>query len=140
MKTPLVFLIILVSVVGASSGMARDKARPPTRLWKGIVAEVSTQEEMIAVACIVRNRLEKNMTIGLVAMDRPDLDEFVAKEKPSHIAWAKKAVAVVFNNRIEDITGGSDHFEDICYRQPRWARGMKKIKQIGNVVCYRSGR
>jgi hypothetical protein len=129
---------ILTSLIFVLAALPLVAKSPPADLYKGIVGETSDYREMIAVACVVRNRLDKGMSIGLIALARPDINRFVAKEDPKYVKLAKKAVDRVFNRNLPDITMGADHFEDIHYGCPRWAKGMDKVKKINNIVCYKS--
>jgi hypothetical protein len=113
------------------------------QLWKGIVAEAvdDGRAGMYAVACVVRNRVNKGLPLGLVAMKRRDLKKFCCNQSEYKIVIAKEVVHQVFEHKGEDITGGATHFENIQkYGKPQWAYGMKKTVKIGCHTFYRKKR
>jgi len=108
-------------------------------LWMSILAEAADQgpRGMTAVACVVRNRLEKGMGTGLVAANRKDLKAFCKNQGPSNIAMAKKIVQDVFSGKQKDITNGAIFFESTDYPIPAWAKGKKVVFKYKKHIFYR---
>ena len=145
-----VFLLITVLQIILGVGFVYSTPiNHPKNLWKGIIAENTTPDsydDYYATACVVRNRLKQQMSHGLVAMKRKDLDSFV-ETNASYVksrynkdieVWAKKAVYEVFYNDAPDITGGADHYEDVeKYGEPWWAKNMTITKKAGDRTFYR---
>ena len=138
MKTPIIALVILLSIMGTVNGMARERVKPPEKLWMGLIGETQKDDYqgMLGIACCVRNRMEQGMGHGLVAMRRTDLGKLVKEAGALRCAQAKRIVEIVFNDRIEDITRGADHFESIRYRKPGWAYDMRVTCRINEHVFY----
>jgi spore germination cell wall hydrolase CwlJ-like protein len=114
--------------------IASSEPVPPQNLWKGLIAEAISEGDtgMYAVACVVRNRLDRHMSTGLVALKRKDLDKFVAREGKKAEQQAKRIVEAVFGHRGPDITNGATHYENIeKYGMPKWAKNMKMVAKIG---------
>lgn len=116
---------------------------PPDNLWKGLIAENTRTEsyaEFYATARCYRNRIEKGMTLGCVAMKRKDLDAFVS-ENVSYVKrvlkrpideWAQRAVREAFRDGSADPTNGATHYEDVeIYGLPYWAKNKKVLAKIG---------
>jgi len=87
---------------------------------------------MFAVACVYKNRLEKGMSLGCVAMLREDLDEFVARQGSRYEGMAKNIIWQVFVVGAKDVTDGATHYENIeRFGEPYWAKYMTVTKKIG---------
>jgi len=130
-----VFLIIF-----SSHCFAENNIRYPKNLWKGIIAEATSDGEkgMLAVACCVRNRLSSGMNTGLCGLKRKDLDKFVFREGKLREKQAKEIIQKVFEENATDITLGATHFECVeKYGLPKWARGMKKLVKIGSHTFFK---
>jgi len=107
-----------------------------SRLWKGIIGEAIGEGYcgMYAVACCYRNRIEKGMRLGCVALHRPDLDGFVKREGRYAEKLAKKIIRELFEADEKDITNGATHYENIeKYGTPYWV-GQDKM-----VICAKIG-
>ena len=133
----LIATIIFYSVVCFAS----PPAEPPNGLWKGLIAEAIGEKEkyksLYAVCCVVRNRLEANMTVGLVGLKRKDLDVFVKRQGKAYERMAKEIVHKVFVLNGVDTTGGSVYFENIRkYGKPKWFR-KEFVKIIGEQAYWR---
>lgn len=118
--------IALIVTLLAIAYQAKAQTAYPVDLWKGLIGEsignyqrADFDEELYAVACCVRNRLEKGMDIGLVAMKRKDINQFV-KENTDYVynktgrkvdSVAKSIVKEVFSTG-NDTTKGAVYFED----------------------------
>lgn len=112
----------------------------PSNLWRGLVAEETkgNLESYKAIASVVRNRLAKKMSTGLVALKRSDLVSFT-DENRAYILKVKKldtkklaeeAINLVFNQN-NDYVNGADHYEHTGkYKVPDWASKMKKVKVL----------
>ena len=128
-------------------------ARPslPSDLWKGLTAEDTkgNYDVYLAIASVVRNRLAKGMSHGLVALKRKDLDAFVkretdyAKTKNRDLeALTKKAIGEIQAGK--DTVDGADHYEHTgVYPTPSWAKQMKIVKVLNKgtkdeITFYRS--
>lgn len=110
----------------------------PTNLWKGLMREAVSEgyKGMYAVACCVRNRLEKGMDVGLVGLKKSNLDLFVASEKPIYRQYAQEIVKIVFQQQGRDITNGALYYDDFeAFGIPKWAKGHK-IKVLAKIGCH----
>lgn len=132
----ILILIVLLSFMQ----LAYANVQPPKDLWKGVLAESVSEgyEGMYAVTCVVKNRIEKGMSIGLSGMKRKDLDGWISKNTTeSHRKMARSLVEAVFNGK-EDITYGSTHYENLeRFGVPYWATSMKKTVKIGSHTFYK---
>jgi spore germination cell wall hydrolase CwlJ-like protein len=109
-------------------------AKLPKNFWQGLIGEgVSEGEEgMRAIAHTYKNRLANNIDLGMVALKRKDLGEFVKKQGPKYSKMAQDIVSKVFSGQDEDPTGGSTHYENVeKFGTPKWAKGMTITKKIG---------
>ena len=129
----LILLMLLVSVASAAPAY-------PDNLWQGLIGEATSEgyEGLYAVACVVRNRLEKGMDTGLVALKRPDLVTFCAKEGHSREVMAKRVVREVFELGGPDTVKGALYFENVgAFGTPKWAKGKKAVARIGKHTFYK---
>ncbi len=135
----LITVILVLTLTILPSYATTPRPKPPKDLYKGLIAEAAEDKYhgMLVVACVVRNRLDQGMDHGLVGMRRPDLDAFVTKEGEKRIAQAQRIVYVVFDLRIEDITNGATHFEDVKYKKPYWAYSMIQIGRYRSHILYK---
>ena len=134
----IVYLILFILVLFICCAHAQTTY--PKNLWKGLIAEDVSggYQGMYAVACCVRNRLNTEMNIGLVALKRKDLDRFVKKEGVKYELMAKDIVYKVFLENAPDITQGAIHYEAVeKYGLPRWALGMVRTVKIGEHTYFR---
>ena len=119
-------------------------------LWKGLIAECigepNREELMLYVACVVRNRLRKGMTHGLVGLKRKDLDEFVrqnvayirTKGGGDYEQKVKNIVEQVFQNERTDVTNGATHYENVSrYGLPYWSKNMKEVCKLKGHVFWK---
>jgi hypothetical protein len=114
---------------------------PPNNLWKGIIGEATSEGYigMYAVACVYRNRLEKGMSLGCVALKRRDLDEFVRREGRKAEFIAKSIIEEVFKENGKDITKGATHYENIQkFGIPKWAKKMVTTVFIGSHTFFKA--
>ena len=112
----------------------------PKDLWKGLIAEATSDgyRGMYAVACCVRNRLNKGMSAGLVGLKRKDLDSFVKKEGVRREKEAKDIVRQVFEENTQDVTGGAIYFECIeRYGKPSFIRNTIRTTKIGEHTFFK---
>ena len=131
-------IAILIIVLTISNYVLASNC--PNNLYKGLIAEAVSEGElgMYAVACVVRNRLSKNMNIGLVALRRKDLDKFVWKQGKRYKIMAKRIVEDIFIKNSKDITNGATHYEAIeKYGKPYWTKNMIKTCKIGIHTFYK---
>jgi len=122
---------------------AYAKQRIPEDLWKGLIAEATGEgyQGMYAVACCVRNRLNKGMNTGLCGLKRKNLDVFVQREGRKQELIAKEIVRRVFVENSPDFTNGATHYEAVeRYGIPRWAKGMIKTAKIGEHTFFKERR
>lgn len=119
--------IILLILIGT----ARAQIVLPANLWKGLIAESTKCDlaEYQAIASVVRNRLDKGMWHGLVALKRKNLDAFVAREikhNPKLEELAKRAT-----QEDQDYANRATHYEHTgVYPVPSWAKKMKVVKVL----------
>lgn len=127
-------LIAFVVVFGAVK-IARAEEYTDN-LWQGLVAEDTSgdYETYLCIASVVRNRLNKGMTIGLVALKRKNLDSFVAKECAYALKHGKDlkklsqdAIREVFSGK--NYVNGATHYEHTeVYITPNWAKNMQVVE------------
>ena len=109
-------------------------------LYKALIAEDTSgdYQTYLAIASCVRNRLNKGMTHGLVAMKRKDLDAFMKREITyAHAvknidleSQAKRAIREVFILN-KDYANGATHYEHTGkYKKPKWAKDMRIVKVL----------
>lgn len=127
---------IFIMVVGLIILLAMPKPAhaqvvAPANLWQGLVAESTKGDltEYCCIASVVRNRLNKGMWHGLVALKRHNLSAFVAREvkhSPRLEGLAKQAV-----NDTQDYANGATHYEHTgVYPVPYWAKKMTIVKVL----------
>jgi len=128
--------LFLVGLLCITSVAHADE--PP--LWKVIIGEAVSEgyEGLYAVCCVAKNRLNKGMSLGLVAANRKDLDRFVQKQGVKYERMAKEIVQLVFKERNYDSTEGATHFENLEeFPVPEWASKLKVVKKIKRHTFYR---
>ena len=137
------FFIVFLTTILITSCNRDDpvwaETTPPENLYKGLIGEAVSEgyEGMYAVACVYRNRLEKGMSLGCVALKRRDLDEFVRKQGKKYEIMAKEIVYKVFTE-TDDITKGATHYENIeRFGIPGWAKNMVRTVKIGRHTFYK---
>lgn len=143
--------ILAVVVIGRLGGLLEEKSvvmlaaenrinRYPGNLWKGVIGEAVGEgyQGMYAVTCAYRNRLNKNLPLGCVALKRKDLDQFVEKQGKKYQEMAQQIVRKVFEENSPDITKGATHYENIeKFGIPRWAKKMEVTVRIGRHTFFR---
>jgi len=111
----------------------------PSNLWQGLIAEDTRgdYQTYLAIASVVRNRLDKGMDNGLVALKRQNLRQFVKQNcdyilKTKGIDLAKlatKAIQEVWQGN--DFANGATNYEHTgVYPIPKYTRKMKLVKVI----------
>ena len=96
---------------------------------------------MYAVACVYRNRLEKNMSLGCIALQRKNLDVFVKRQGKRYTIMAQGIIQKLFEDNGKDITGGATHYENIeAFGVPYWAKDMRITCKIGSHTFYKEVR
>uniref|UniRef100_A0A6M3JEE7 Uncharacterized protein n=1 Tax=viral metagenome TaxID=1070528 RepID=A0A6M3JEE7_9ZZZZ len=109
----------------------------PMELYKGIIAEDTSGDYQVylAIASVVHNRLQKGMTIGLVALNRQDLDNFINQEywyaKTKGVDLIKistQAIKEVFYNNIDTTNGATNYEHTGVYPVPKYTRIMQICK------------
>ena len=105
----------------------------------------------IAVACVVKNRLDDNRwpdTWQEVMLQKYQFSCFlptylipeITMEHWDRIAWRECRLAAfgVLGGYIADVTDGSNHYHaDWMSKAPTWARGERLVVGIGNHLFYR---
>lgn len=100
----------------------------PDNLWQGLIAESTSGniDEYRAIASCVKNRQNKGLSCGLVALKRKDLKAFIARElkhNPKLEAIAKQAIK---DTETRDYANGADHYEHTgVFKKPEWSKKMK---------------
>jgi len=140
-KWIIISVVIILAVLCLFLAYGKAQAQTPSpALWKGLLAEASSEgySGMYAVACVVRNRLNAGMDIGLVALKRRNLDDFVRREGRKAEYLAKSVVREVFEENGFDTTRGATHYENIeAFGMPKWSRSMVRIVTIGRHTFFR---
>ena len=134
-KTSLMAIALYLSLVGLSFAV-----EAPVDLWKGLIGEAVSEgyNGMYAVACVYRNRLENNMPLGCVAMNKEKLDEFVADQGQHYESISKEIISLVFDQGSPDTTRGATHYENIeAFGIPYWASSMHITVKLGNHTFYK---
>uniref|UniRef100_A0A6M3JUF0 Putative cell wall hydrolase n=1 Tax=viral metagenome TaxID=1070528 RepID=A0A6M3JUF0_9ZZZZ len=135
-----VAIILAVLCLFLVYGKVHAQTPSPAYLWKGLLAEASSEgyNGMYAVACVVRNRLNSGMNTGLTGLKRRDLDEFVRREGRKAEYLAKDIIRKVFEENGIDTTRGATHYENIeTFGLPKWARSMVRTVKIGNHTFFK---
>lgn len=112
----------------------------PQNLWQGLISEDTSGnlQTYRIIASVVTNRLQNGLNNGLIALQRPNLASFVAKEcqyakavKNADLkAIAQQAIKEVFDQN-KDYAFGATHYEHTkVYPIPKWAKNMKVVKII----------
>ena len=125
---------------------AEATAYPPN-LWKGLLGEAvgDGHASMVAICHVYKNRINRGMRLGCVALKRRDIDKFIAEQTAygrrigrDYIKEAKDIVRGVFNGKIKDPTRGADHYENIkAFGTPYWAKTMIVTAKIKSHTFYR---
>lgn len=112
----------------------------PKDLWKGIIAEDTSGDLLVclSITSCVRNRLQKGMTHGLVAMKRKNLTVFVKKEcdyalKVKRIDLENQAKGVLTQVFVlnKDYCNGAINYEHTGkYSVPKYTRNMRIVKKL----------
>lgn len=116
---------------------ARAEIVIPNNLWQGLIAEDTSgnYNTYLAIASVVRNRLNAGMDNGLVALKRKHFEHFVKRE----IIWASwndidltgasmSAIQEVFEEG-KDYANGATHYEHTKrYGYPSWSKNMVIVK------------
>lgn len=135
MQKRITLFLIAFLLMATSVFAAETEYDIPLNLWKGLIGEAVSDGYigMEAVACCVRNRLDKNMSIGLVALKRGRLNGFVRRQGKKYEIMAKDIVQKVFYENSPDITGGATNYENVkVFGYPKWARDMILTEKIGD--------
>jgi len=130
-------IIVMLLLLNISQGFAHIY-KIPDKLWQAIIAEDTSGDFIttLHIASCVRNRLERGMSHGLVAMKRKNLTTFVRKEcnyvlKTKHISLeyqAKRALYEVFTLN-KDYCNGATYYEHTGkYPIPLYTYKMRVIK------------
>ena len=133
-------LLIAFLIIGCAITQNVQTEEPyPKDLWKGLIAEAVDQgyKGMYAVACVYKNRLDKDMTLGSAGLARKDLEEFVVAQGPKYELWAKDIIWLVFEVGAVDKTYGATHFDSTDFPKPEWAKHMEVTTQIGKHIFYK---
>ena len=131
---------ITVFVVAFLLSPEARATEPPKDLWQGLIGEAVSEgyEGMYAVACVYKNRINKGMSLGCVALKRKDLNQFIKKQGVKYERMAKSIIEKVFYQNAEDITKGAIHYENIeRFGIPYWAKDMIITCKIRNHTFYK---
>lgn len=106
--------IIIIALLIAFAPSTYAETIYPKDTWKAVVGEAVGESEkgIIAVVLVFRNRLDKGMTLGSNALNRPDLDEFINRQPKQKLEFVKATVKKVFNGEVYDVTNGATYFEN----------------------------
>lgn len=140
MKFSLVVLALVMFMIVTAHASPRN---PPANLWKGILAEASSErsEGMIAVAWVYKNRLDRGMKLGCSGLHRKNLNQWIAKEGARNEKMAKKILNEVFSEKIKDPTHGATHYENVsAFGLPSWAKGMTITTKIGRHTFFKENK
>lgn len=135
MQKRITLFLVTILLMATSVFAIETEYDIPSNLWKGLIGEAVSDGYigMKAVACCVRNRLDNDMTIGLVALKRRHLNGFVRKQGKEYEVMAKDIIQGVFYENEPDITGGATNYENVkVFGYPKWARDMILTEKIGD--------
>ena len=133
-------IVILILVLLYCIPSCRAEVIPPANLWKGIIGEAFGEgySGMYAVACVYKNRLERGMPLGCVALKSKDLDKFVKEQGGAYEVLAKKIIHEVFTIYTHDVTNGATHYEAVRrYGWPSWSNNMIITCKIGEHYFFK---
>jgi hypothetical protein len=153
-----VFLILAVMLVILLSGCgniqeAQAQTPCPANLYMGLIAEDTKgdYQTYLAIASVVRNRIDKGLNHGLVALKRKGISDFVSKEvsyakrvtKIDLIDLSQSAIKEVWQGK--DYSNGATHYEHTGkYPVPYWAKKMQVVKVMfkgtKNEITFWKGR
>lgn len=132
--------LLLILVIFLYSNIAHAQTIPaPANLYMGLIAEDTSgdQQTYLAIASVVRNRLEKGLNHGLVALKRQNLRQFVEREcayalKTKGLDLTKlttKSLTEVWQGK--DYANGATHYEHTGhYPTPTFTKNMKLVKVL----------
>lgn len=105
-------------------------------LWKYLLAEAAGEgrEGILAVCCVVRNRVRFGLGLGLSGARKTHLEAFVRKCGVSWEAVAKQIVKEVFDGNCPDITNGALYFESVDFPE-----NIKKF-DVRYQRCWKYGK
>ena len=136
-----VFIIALFLLLWFAVAMVwGSEIMPPNILYKGLIAEAVSEGEigMTAICFVYKNRLEKGMPLGCVALKRKDLDKFVERQGRRYELMAKSIIQKVFYGDVPDISKGATHYEnEMAFGKPYWAKNMVVVARIGSHIFYK---
>lgn len=137
-----IFFILFLFFPIFSVCFAAENIIPPKNLYKGIILETSCnfkkadyEKELSTIICVIKNRLENNMSIGLCALWQKDFEEKYIKEvnyinkvsKKDYEKIVKNLIDYIFKNEI-DFAGGALYYEHENFKYPYWAKNKTFIK------------
>jgi hypothetical protein len=138
-KATLTMFLCISTIAGSIFFSPIANAQTPCpSLWQGLIAEDTTgnYQTYLAIASVVRNRLNAGLDHGLVALKRKNLDSFVNTNSRymlnakgiDIIDLSNKAIEEIFTNN-RDFANGATHYEHTgVYTMPKWAKNMKLVK------------
>ena len=110
----------------------------PHNLWMGLIAEDTSgnYQTYLMIASVVRNRLNKGMDTGLVALKRKNLEYFVKIEICYALSVKEidlygltiKAIEEIFINNKDYAAGAINYEHTGVYPVPKYTKKMKLVK------------
>lgn len=132
-----------------------DNAADPVRAVAATIwgeARGESPEGMLAVACVIRNRVQDpcwwgNDWSGVCTApkqfscwwDRQGIRVRTVYENDPKFAKCLEIAEAVISGRAEDITGGADHYHTGAV-SPSWSKGVTPVKVIGAHRFFKLGK
>ena len=143
----MLWMVIIAMAAVMFCGMAEGSPRYPANLWKGLLGEAigDGPEGMTAVCHVYKNRLNKGMRLGCVALKRKSLNKFIAEQLAygrrigrDYKKEAKNIINKVFRGESKDPTGGALFYENIeIFGVPYWAKDMVVTTKLKSHTFYK---
>lgn len=143
LRSAVIFIvsIVLVGIICLFSSCQMTPARAettiPDNLYMGIIAEDTSgnYQTYLAIASVVRNRLNAGMNNGLIALKRKHLEHFVQRE----VIWAawhdidlvgttESAIQEVFEQGKDYVNGATNYEHTGVYPIPKYTKKMRLVK------------
>ena len=107
---------------------------------RGIIGEAIGESELgiVAVAWVIRNRMEAGMSLGLCSLNRKNLDIFIARQPQWKKDLVKRVWRDVKNGDLPDPVSGALYFDNVnAFGFPSWIDQVVFIRTIGNHRFYK---
>jgi len=107
---------------------------------RGIIGEAIGEpaQGIIAVAWVMRNRLDSGMSAGFCALNRENLNFFIWRQPQWKKDLVKDIWSKVKTGQISDPTKGAKYFENVnAFGKPPWINQVEYVLTIGQHNFYK---